>query len=83
LLLTDGGEIDRRRPQMSGGSARDFSAASRGFRGEAKGEEGGVRGLFIAGLGVEEGLGFARNRDWTAGAMSGSGGTASRGGRKR
>jgi hypothetical protein len=51
---------------MSGGLARDFSAASRGFRGE-KGEEGGIRGLFIAGLGVEEGLGFAQNRDRTAG----------------
>jgi hypothetical protein len=52
---------------MGGTSARNFSAASRGFRGEAKGEEGGVRGLFIAGLGVEEGLGFARNQDRTAG----------------
>jgi hypothetical protein len=46
---------------------RDFSAASQGFRGEAKGEEGGIRGLFTAGLGMEEGLGFARNRDRIAG----------------
>jgi hypothetical protein len=64
LWLTTGDEIDRQQPQMYGGLARNFSAASRGFRGEAKGEEGGIGGLFIASLGVVEGLGLERIRRW-------------------
>jgi hypothetical protein len=56
--FTDGVGIGRRCLQTCGTLASNFAAAGRWFRGEAKGDERGVPGLFIADSNLRRGLGF-------------------------